>query len=151
MCHSPYSYCHSEPMFSYRTLVCWSVYFNKKLGLWSMPSNFNTAIFAVLFELAYSLLWSVDCSCVRTMRLKWSGWLQAAVCFVNKRTTCAFTAITKVWLTLILRRSRTGTVWFYTSTSNKRAARPKLYTKSLTRDLKRMYSRFTLVRISINL
>ena len=54
-------------------------------------------------------------------------------------------------LTLILRRSRTGTVWFYTSTSNKRAARPKLYTGSLTRDLKRMYSRFTLVRISINL
>ena len=56
-----------------------------------------------------------------------------------------------VSLTLILRRSRTGTVWFYTSTSNKRAARPKLYTKSLTRDLKLMYSRFTLVRISINL
>ena len=54
-------------------------------------------------------------------------------------------------LTLILRRSRTGTVWFYTSTSNRRAARPKLYTKSLTRDLKLMYSRLTLVRISINL
>ena len=54
-------------------------------------------------------------------------------------------------LTLILRRSRTRTVWFYISTSNKRAARPKLYTKSLTRDLKLMYSRFTLVRISINL
>ena len=54
-------------------------------------------------------------------------------------------------LTLILRRCRTGTVWFYTSTSNKRAARPKLYTKSLTRDLKLMYSRFTLVRISIKL
>jgi len=54
-------------------------------------------------------------------------------------------------LTLILRRSRTGTVWFYTSTSNKRAAQPKLYTKSLTRDLKCMYSRLTLVRISINL
>ena len=54
-------------------------------------------------------------------------------------------------LTLILRRSRTGTVWFYTYTSNKRAARPKLYTKSLTRDLKRMYSRFTVVRISIKL
>ena len=33
-----------------------------------------------------------------------------------------------VIITLILRRSRTGTVWFYTSTSNKRAARPKLYT-----------------------
>jgi hypothetical protein len=44
-----------------------------------------------------------------------------------------------------------GTVWFYTSTSNKRAARPKLYTESLTRDLKLMYSRFTLVRISIKL
>ena len=54
-------------------------------------------------------------------------------------------------LTLILRRSRTGTVWFYTSTSNKRAARPKLYTKSLTRHLKGMYIRLTLVRISINL
>ena len=54
-------------------------------------------------------------------------------------------------LSLILRRSRTGTVRFYTSTSNKRAARPKLYTKSLTRDLKLMYSRLTRVRISINL
>ena len=54
-------------------------------------------------------------------------------------------------LTLILRLSRTGTVWFYTSTSNKRAARPKLYTKSLTRDLKHMYSRLTLMRISIKL
>ena len=54
-------------------------------------------------------------------------------------------------ITLILRRSRKGTVWFYTSTSNKRAARRKLYTKSLTRDLKLMYSRLTLVRISINL
>ena len=54
-------------------------------------------------------------------------------------------------LSLILPRSRTGTVWFYTSTSNKRAARPKLFTKSLTRDLKLMYSRLTLVRISINL
>ena len=54
-------------------------------------------------------------------------------------------------LSLILRRSRTGTVWFYTSTSNKRAARPNLYTKSLTRDLKLMYSRLTLVRISIKL
>ena len=54
-------------------------------------------------------------------------------------------------ITLILRRSRTGTVWFYTSASNKRAARPKLYTKSLTRDLNLMYSRLTLVRISIKL
>jgi hypothetical protein len=56
-----------------------------------------------------------------------------------------------ILITLILRRSRTGTLWFYTSTSNKRAAQPKLYTKSLTRDLKLMYSRLTLVRISINL
>ena len=56
-----------------------------------------------------------------------------------------------LYITLILRRSRTGTVWFYTSTSNKRAARPKLYTESLTRDLKPMYSCLTLVRISINL
>ena len=55
------------------------------------------------------------------------------------------------FLTLTLRRSRTGTVWFYTSTSNKRAARPKLYTESLTRDLKHMYSRLTLVRIYIKL
>ena len=54
-------------------------------------------------------------------------------------------------ITLILQRSRSGTVWFYTSTSNKRAVRPKLYTKSLTRDLKRMYSRLTLVRISVKL
>ena len=44
-----------------------------------------------------------------------------------------------------------STVWFYTSTSNKRAARPKQYTESLTRDLKLMYTRLTLVRISINL
>ena len=54
-------------------------------------------------------------------------------------------------ITFILRRSRMGTVSFYTSTSNKGAARTKMYTKSLTRDLKRMYSRLTLVRISINL
>ena len=59
--------------------------------------------------------------------------------------------LTACALSLILRRSRTGTVWFYTSTSNKRAARPKLYKKSLTRDLRPMYSRLTMVRISINL
>ena len=57
----------------------------------------------------------------------------------------------KTKISLILPRSHTGTLWFYTSTSNKRAARPKLYTKSLTRDLKLMYSRLTLVRISIKL
>ena len=84
---------------------------------------------------------------------------------VNLLTTCTRDAIPStnhfniypnqiqpLWrLTLILRRSRTGTVWFYTSTSNKRAARPKLYTKSLTRDLKLMYCRLKLVRISIKL
>ena len=64
---------------------------------------------------------------------------------------CYASTIRRTTITLILRRSRTGTVWFYTSTSNKRAARPKLFTKSLTRDLKLMYSRLTLVRISINL
>ena len=62
-----------------------------------------------------------------------------------------FLAYGEMPITLILRRSRTGTVWFYTSTSNKRAARPKLCTKSLTRDLKLMYSHLTLVRISIKL
>ena len=66
--------------------------------------------------------------------------------------TCSALRSCNRQLTLILRRSRTGTVWFYTSTSNKRAARPKLYTKSLTRDLiKLMYSRLTLVRICIKL
>ena len=63
----------------------------------------------------------------------------------------AHSTVRLAFLTLILPRSRTGTVWFYTSTSNKRAERPKLYTKSLTKDLKLMYSRLTLVRISINL
>ena len=74
-----------------------------------------------------------------------------AACEVKrpKREASHFPLISR--LTLILPRSRTGTVWFYTSTSNKRAVRPKLYTKSLTRDLKLMYSRLTLVRISINL
>ena len=39
-------------------------------------------------------------------------WYHASLCV----------AFVKMLLTLILRRSRTGTVWFYTSTSNKRAA-----------------------------
>ena len=72
--------------------------------------------------------------------------------YVCSKQECSLNPRPPSWdLTFILRRSFTGTVWFYTSTSNKRAARPKLYTKSLTRDLKRMYSRLTLVRISINL
>ena len=69
------------------------------------------------------------------------------MCFAAQTTR----QVPLVHITLILPRSRTETVWFYTSSSNKRAVRPKLYTKSLTRDLKLMYSRFTLVRISINL
>ena len=78
----------------------------------------------------------------------------APISFSSKyRTVCVCVCVSSLLetLTLILPRSRTRTVWFYTFTSNKRAARPKLYTKSLTRDLKRMYSRLTLVRISINL
>ena len=67
------------------------------------------------------------------------------------QSTCPQPTSWRSILILILRRSRTGTVWFYTSTSNKTAARTKLYTKSLTRGLKLMYSRLTLVRISINL
>ena len=67
------------------------------------------------------------------------------------KTTMKYYGDFNLAISLILRRSRTGTVWFYTSTSNKRAARPKLYTESLTRDLKHTYSRLTLVRISINL
>ena len=37
-------------------------------------------------------------------------------------TVCVEKYQQKTVLTLILRRSRTGTVWFYTSNSNKRAA-----------------------------
>ena len=86
----------------------------------------------------------------------WWGVLYEGVhCRVTAEHLCQpsspFWADSRPQLTLIVRRSRTGTVWFYTTTRNKRAARPKLYTKSLTRDLKRMYSRFTLVTISINL
>ena len=47
-------------------------------------------------------------------------WYDVAVISLNCKI------VTNYELTLILRRSRTGTVWFYTSTSNKRAARPKL-------------------------
>ena len=72
-------------------------------------------------------------------------------CYSKHNCNCPSSDRSSQGLSLILRRSHTGTVWFYTSTSNKRAARPKLYTKSLTRDLKRMYSRLTLVRIYINL
>ena len=76
---------------------------------------------------------------------------QSASTNTNTATSELFVMCPQSILTLILPRSRTGTVWFYTSTSNKRAARPKLYTKSLTKDLKLMYSRLTLVRISIKL
>ena len=67
--------------------------------------------------------------------------LDASVRGYPSRNTTSWTVLELevTALTLILRCSRTGTVWFYTSTSNKRAARTKLYTKSLTKDLKRMY------------
>ena len=78
--------------------------------------------------------------------------LCTGICSVSpESSTVTWSSTNKSVLILILRRSRTGTVWFYTSTSNKRAARPKLYTKSLTGDLKLMYSHLTLVRISIKL
>jgi hypothetical protein len=95
--------------------------------------------------------------------LAWSGWIQcrntpddgtvdmSETCRVLYQINMRNSASRWLPLSLILRRSRTGTVWFYTSTSNKRATRPKLYTKSLTRDLNLMYSRLTLVRISIKL
>ena len=79
------------------------------------------------------------------------GHRSVQVVVTDPKMTAAIRNVSTEILTLILRRSRTGTVWFYTSTSNKRAARPKLYTKSLTRDLKLMYSSLTLVRISIKL
>ena len=86
----------------------------------------------------------------RNQDFRFPHWLKAEIYFYGKNKKNDGINIS-LSLSLILRRSRTGTVRFYTSTSNKRAARPKLYTKLLTRDLKRMYSRFTLVRISINL
>ena len=95
-----------------------------------------------------SVLSQLFCSsCINLMKsLKQTCQLWWLVTFV-----LVLVAVELIRLTLILRRSRTGTVWFYTSTSNKRAAPPKLYTKLLARDLKFMYSRLTLVRISINL
>ena len=84
---------------------------------------------------------------IKTQILSWFGHLQR----MPQERVVKKVYKWKPMLTLILPRSRMGTVWFYTSTSNKRAARPKLYTKSLTRDLKLMYSRLILVRISINL
>ena len=107
--------------------------------------------------------WFTDCDkCTVTAAAENNKWQVTLSCYSfspngisrlkTSKTACLvkFISSTSI-ISLILRRSRTGTAWFYTSTSNKRAARPKLYTKSLTRDLKRMYSRLTLVRISINL
>jgi hypothetical protein len=87
-------------MFSYRALVCWLVYFNEKLGLWSIPSNFNTAIFAVRFELAYSEPWSVHCICFRIMRLKWSGQLYKQQFFFCewKDRVCIYSGHNDFWL-----------------------------------------------------
>jgi len=52
-----------------------------------------------------------------------------ALCIGQSRRLFLYTIIQDrkiIDITLILPRSRTGTVWFYTSTSNKRAAPPKL-------------------------
>ena len=89
-------------------------------------------------------------ACLSVRQENWRGFGPNFWCFVTENFEKKKIYI-YIYLTFILRRSRTGTVCFYTSTSNKRAARPKLYTKSLTRDLKLMYSRFTLMRISIKL
>ena len=64
---------------------------------------------------------SVSYSCLQNQLLKHSApWVIVKFlynCKVSRPNS---------YLTLILPRSRTGTVWFYTSTSNKRAARTKL-------------------------
>ena len=62
----------------------------------------------------------------------WSSVYDSAIIYENPELVSYFPKVEValwIYLTLILRRSRTGTVWFYTSTSNKKAARPKLYTK----------------------
>ena len=59
---------------------------------------------------------------------------ELCVCFIDWQK--AFDWVNWTKLTLILWRSRTGTVWFYTSTSNKWAARPKLYTRVINKGLK---------------
>jgi hypothetical protein len=128
--------------------ICITSYSAFKLNLKIVSSNFSW--FPCTVETLQCSHYSPACN----TKLK-------ARCTVNSRLATV-TFDTRTWLlaeqvgvfsalNLILRRSRTGTAWFCTSTSNKRAARPKLYTKSLTRDLKPMYSRLTLVRISINL
>ena len=104
---------------------------------------------------------SFEMRCWRRMEISWTDQvknkevLEKVIEEINilqrKYNGLVTSCVETILLTLIVRRSRTGTVWFYTSTNNKRAARTKLYTKSLTRDLKRMYSRLTLVRISIKL
>ena len=147
-----------------------------KQNIWWVISNISPEVSCLAFQnvlkvLGDLMVWEF---------LVWRPWaLQRVVenlintnmrvCWSGNHTTCLLNYQTGKWLwpwrrklrdrtkpgtsvlTLILRRSRTGTVWFYTSTSNNRAAWPKLYTESLTRDLKHMYSRLTLVRISINL
>ena len=104
---------------------------------WRVSVMQNTSKFLASARAKYSsrLVTHIKCWCAR----------------MSMTSGSSSSTVLRMSLTLILRRSRTGTVWFYTSTGNKRAARPKLYTKSLTRDLKLIYSRFTLVRISINL
>ena len=117
-----------------------------------LRKSFIIQIFRTTSWTMQSTSWARHChttpqTCILLATFKWH---LRCVCFNGITTVCLQCKLPSE-LTLILRRSRTGTVRFYTSTRNKRAARPKLYTKSLTRDLKLMYSRLTLVRISIKL
>ena len=112
----------------------------------AVPMQNVTNPISLPFFMVRGIFLSSFASCSTTDTLKYT---RLHMFLVHSHTLLTIHA--RSHLTLILRRSHTGTVWFYTSTSNKRAARPKLYTKSLTRDLKLTYSRLTLVRISINL
>ena len=113
-----------------------------------MIQNFNSKLFALLGNSLVMILQHIE----KNLTLLEIG---NQMCDATEENICVAELHSMKFdppqLTLILRRSRTGTVWFYTSTSKKRAAWPKLYTKSLTRDLKLTYRRLILVRIFINL
>ena len=137
----------------------------RRIYMWivtDVSKGLTASLFRVKQSKVRAALFNPEDDCTNVFRKSVTVW-QSIWCNVSEELQLqehrleelTMTSINRYWmhsiLTLILRRSRTGTVWFYTSTSNKRAARPKLYTKSLTRDLKSMYSRLTLVRIYINL
>jgi len=68
--------------------------------------------------------WNWVRSRVKTLLIKHSPTWKKEMCITGTKCLAEETRVTgqSYKLTLILRRSRTGTVWFYTSTSNKRAA-----------------------------